>query len=187
MPDAVFISRWPDPSLLRRLVDLNRPGIVSFRTFAMIVALGAAAFAALLAVQSLRFECSTEFSDLAALCEERNVHNASMYASVAGGAGMVAALLFAWWLFARRTHPALAALRDRPREVCWVYFQRARGTVSFLEIGLADRQRFSLWVGGLDESLLAAAFAQVTPAATFGYSGEIEARFLRDPRSLLRA
>lgn len=85
--------------------------------------------------------------------------------------------------------PTVAALRDDPRRVVWVYHSEVHrsGAHSKTEIwvGLSDGTLEGFMSSRGRDTQILAGLQEVCPHAVHGYSEDLAARFRRDPRSLL--
>jgi hypothetical protein len=102
-----------------------------------------------------------------------------------GGAFLLPALR------ATENHPVLALVRNRPREIVWVYVakqtQYGAPISAQLVLGLQSGKRVTVNADLGREHELLRAVERVAPAATLGYEPAFEAQFRKQPSSLLRA
>jgi hypothetical protein len=92
--------------------------------------------------------------------------------------------------------PLMAALRDRPSDVVWLYVQDVKVDVDGIDAPvrdcnvtarLADGSTVAITVNKAKADGVMAALAALAPAAVVGFSEEREARYKADPRSVAQA
>jgi len=88
------------------------------------------------------------------------------------------------------THPIFTLLRDRPKDVVWVYVSTTRqgaGTVSSqVMLVTIDKRKWQVNAAIGNEQELLQAIARALPWATIGFSPDLEQKFTANPESLRR-
>lgn len=173
LPDAYEVAGFPS-YLLRRWVAESRPGPA--------LTIAAAVMLAVSCLGAFVFQSDIRRGDAKILA-----------ALVALGAAAIALAAIGSWL-RRRTPPVIRALRDRGREIVWVYAReltrvsstgRRTGHVAHeVVICLADGTKLAMPAMRAEADEAIGAIARLCPGARVGFDPSLERRFAAAPSSL---